>query len=122
MCAVIAAVLATAVQSLRSVHARPRPGMLRYGYRPLVALVVDSARVLAALVGMLLLRRPLHGRFRAVRYRATAGGAEAAARRILTEWGASVAPNVIGIDAERDVLVVHELVRSLEPLDPLELG
>ncbi|MHB1834388.1 MAG: hypothetical protein ACYCXW_05435, partial [Solirubrobacteraceae bacterium] len=71
VCVVIAVALATAVQSLRSVHARPRPSMFRYAHRPLLALVTDSVRVTAALGAALLLRRPIQGRFRAVRYRAT---------------------------------------------------
>lgn len=121
---VIAVALAGAVQSLRSVNARPRASMFRYVHRPLLALVTDAWRVTAALGGALVLRRPVHGHFRAVRYRATGDGPEAVTRRILTEWGGSLGANryVIGIDAENEVLLVHELVESSSPLDPLELG
>ena len=124
VCAVIAAVLATGIHSRGSVGAHPRPSMLRFIYRPFTLLVSDSARVTWALFARLVLRRPVSGRLRAVRYDAVADDPEDVARRILTEWGASTAPNryVIGIDADRRVLLVHELVRSSGPLDPLELG
>lgn len=124
VCVVIAVALATAVQSLRSVHARPRPSMFRYAHRPLLALVTDSVRVTAALGAALLLRRPIQGRFRAVRYRATGDEPDAVARRILTEWAGSVGANryVLGIDTDNELLLVHELVASPGRLDPLELG
>jgi|SRR5579884_1146604 len=124
VCAVLATGLATRVQSLRTVHAAPRPAMLRHAYRPLALLVVDSGRVARALIARGILRRPVHGRWRAVRYRSTGEEAADVARRVLTEWGASLGPNryVIGIDAEDDVLLVHELVPASGPIDPLELG
>lgn len=124
VCVSIAVALAGAVQSLRSVSPRPRPSMFRYAHRPVLALITDTGRVTAALAGALLLRRPVRGRFRMVRYRATGEGPDAVARRILTEWAGSLGPNryVIGIDAENQVLLVHELVESSSPLDPLELG
>ena len=122
--ALVAAVLATALQSHRSVHARLRPAMLRRAYRPLLLLVTDSVRVTAALFRRLVLRRDIRGSFRAVRYRASGGDPDDTARRLLSEWGASVAPNryAIGVDPDRDALIVHELVPARGPLDPLELG
>jgi multisubunit Na+/H+ antiporter MnhE subunit len=124
ICAVIAAALATGIHSRGSVGARLRPSMLRFVYRPLTLLVSDSARVTWALFARVVLRRTVSGRIRAVRYDAVADDPEDVTRRILTEWGASAAPNryAIGIDPDRRVLVVHELVRSSGPLDPLELG
>jgi multisubunit Na+/H+ antiporter MnhE subunit len=124
VCAVLAAALATGVHSLRSVHAAPRPNMFRYAYRPLRLLVSDCARVAWALAARALLRRPVTGRWRAVRYRATSDAPEDVARRIVTEWGASAAPNryAVGIDAEGGLLLVHELVAGGGPLDPMELG
>lgn len=121
---VLAAALATRVWSMRRVHARPRIWMLRFAYRPLAALVSDSARVTWALFKHAVLRRPSGGRFRAVRYRAVSDASEDVARRILTEWAASVGPNryVIGIDTGRRLLLIHELARTPAPLDPLELG
>src|SRR5579884_4455325 len=92
-CAVLATVLATLVQSLRSVHAELRPSMLRYAYRPLLLLITDSVRVGRAIVARGLLHREVTGRWRAVRYRATSQASDDVARRILTEWGASTGPN-----------------------------
>ena len=124
VCALVAAALAARVKSLRRVHARPRIGMLRFVYRPFTLLVTDSVRVTWALVARVVLRRQSAGHFRAVRYRAVTDDPEDVARRILTEWGASAGPNryVIGIDGRRRVLLIHELVPSSRPMDPLELG
>jgi multisubunit Na+/H+ antiporter MnhE subunit len=126
---VVVALLATAltlvVGRLRTVHARFTLSMFRYCYRPLALLFADSLRVSWALIGQLLLRRPVTGRFRAVRYGATSAKRETdVARRILSEWGASLAPNryAIGVDTEGGVLIVHELVETEGALDPLELG
>jgi hypothetical protein len=57
-------------------------------------------------------------------YRATGPEPEATARRLLTQWGGSVGANryVIGIDPDREQLIVHELVPARGSLDPLELG
>lgn len=120
----LAVASATVLERSRSVEARMQVRMLRYAYRPFVALVTDSARVTWALLSMLVLRRQVYGRFRVARYTATGGGVDDVARRIFTEWAGSVAPNryVIGIDPEREQLVVHELVPASSPLDPLELG
>ncbi|HYZ81625.1 MAG TPA: hypothetical protein VE571_10170 [Solirubrobacteraceae bacterium] len=66
------------------------------------------------------------GTFRAVAFRAGGEGSEDVGRRALTEGLGSVAPNtiVIGIDADSDLLLVHQLHRSggREQLDVLELG
>ncbi|HTU84253.1 MAG TPA: hypothetical protein VMF57_01690 [Solirubrobacteraceae bacterium] len=122
--AALATALATLVGNFRSVEVMVRPSMLRYAYRPFIALVTDSGRAAWALVQLLVLRRPVRGRVRVARYTATGDGDEAAARRVLTEWGGSLGANryVIGIDPERELLIVHELVPTQTPLDPLELG
>lgn len=111
------------VQGARGEQARLSPAMLRHVHRPFVLLVTDTGRLALALTRRLA-GRPAGGRFRAVRYRATHPDREDRARRILTEWSASLAANryVIGIDPEAGYLLVHELVRSTGPLDPLELG
>jgi multisubunit Na+/H+ antiporter MnhE subunit len=122
------ALIATAITSLTAraltEHARLRASMLRRLYRPLILLVGDSARVSWVLLKAIARRQPSRGRFRAVRYRATGDDREDVARRLLTQWGASLAPNryVIGIDTDADVLLVHELGEAHGPLDPLELG
>lgn len=109
---------------MRVVRVAPRPAMLRHLYRPIKLLVTDSVRVTWVLLAHCLLRRPSSGHFRVARYRAVADESGDVARRILSEWSASLGANryVIGIDAEHGVLLVHELVWSSGPLDPLELG
>lgn len=122
--AVLAAVLAIAVDRVRAERPRVRPRMLARIYRPLLLLLSDSVRASWALARMLTGRRAGLGRLRAVRYRAVADTPEDAARRALSEWGASLGPNryVIGCDREAGALLVHELLPSRGPLDPLELG
>ena len=91
----------------------------------MVLLFADSVRVSWALIRQILLRRPVTGRCRAVRYGATSGERDTdVARRILSDWGASLAPNryAIGVDREAGILIVHELVETKGALDPLELG
>jgi hypothetical protein len=77
-----------------------------------------------ALFARLALRQPVSGHFRAARYNAVSDDPEKVARRILTEWSASAGANryAIGIDPDQRLLLIHELVRSSGPLDPLELG
>jgi multisubunit Na+/H+ antiporter MnhE subunit len=122
--ALAAAFLAALVQSHRTVHPRPSLAMLRRAYRPLLLLVTDTGRVTLALFQRLVLRRDIRGKFRAVRYRAGGDDPADVGRRLVSAWAASVAPNryAIGIDRERDVLIIHELVPTAGPLDPLELG
>lgn len=118
--ALFAQVLFTARPGLRV-----RPAMLRLVYRPLLLLFTDTIRVSVALLRALILRRPLQGRLRAERYRATSEEEpEDVGRRALTQWAASLGANryVLGIDPERQLLIVHELVDAPGPLDPLELG
>lgn len=120
----LAAALAGAVDPLRAVHPRVRLSMLRRIHRPLLLLLTDTARVTWALPRMLIDRRSELGRLRAVRYRATGADPEDVACRALTEWAASVGPNryALGCDEKAGILLVHELVASGGPLDPLELG
>jgi hypothetical protein len=122
--ALLGALLTGLLQYLRPVRLRPRPSMLRFAYRPLVLLFTDTFRVARVLVASLPFRGAEYGRLRAVRYTACDEDPEQAARRVLTEWGASLGSNryVIGIDSEARVLLVHELKPSSNPLDPLELG
>ena len=70
--------------------------------------------------------RAARGDFRAVPFRASQDTPQDAGRRALTEWLGSVAPNtiVIGIDPERELLLVHQLHRqgAADQVDPLGLG
>lgn len=122
--AAVASVYGTVVLMRRGQRLRLTPAMLRWGYRPFVLLVTDTGRVTLALGRRLVLRRPIEGRLRAVRYRATDHTADDVTRRILTEWSASMAANryAVGVDVRGGYLLVHQLVESSGPLDPLELG
>jgi Na+/H+ ion antiporter subunit len=123
VCAALAAVFGAFVVAHRRDRPRPTAAMFRWIHRPFVLLVTDSLRVTFALFAHLL-GRPARGQLRAVRYRATDNTPEGSARRVLTEWSASLAANryAIGIDLDREYLLVHELTPARGPLDPLDLG
>jgi hypothetical protein len=60
------------------------------------------------------------GEFRAATYRPEAARRTAAGRAVTEIWGSLPANRyVVGIDEETGTLLIHELVRSDEPLDPL---
>lgn len=125
--ALIGAVAAEVVHSQNLVRIRVEPRWLRYLWRPLLRLLPDTVRVLGVLLGQLLLHRPARGRFRAIRFRAgRPAGAADTTRRALAKAGSSFAPNayVIGVDAEQDLMLVHQLdpTGGVNELDPLELG
>jgi multisubunit Na+/H+ antiporter MnhE subunit len=122
--ALLATLVVTLAARVRTAHPKLRPSMLRHAYRPLVLLVADSARVTWVLAKTIALRRRPSSRFRAVRYRATSDSGSDTGRRVLTTWGASLAPNryVIGVDQDDELLLVHQLGEAGGPLDPLELG
>lgn len=120
----LTAIYGTIVLARRQERLRLSPGMLRRLYRPFLLLITDTVRVTVALVRHLVLRRPVTGRLRAVRYRAVGPTADEVTRRVLSEWSTSVAPNriAIGVDVDEGYLLVHQLVDSRGPLDPLQLG
>lgn len=122
--ALLGAMLTGLLQYLRPVRLAPRPVMARFLYRPIVLLFSDTLRVLRVLLVSLPRRSSEFGRLRAARYSACDEDPDGAARRVLTEWGASLGSNryVIGIDARSGVLLIHELSPTSGPLDPLELG
>jgi multisubunit Na+/H+ antiporter MnhE subunit len=72
----------------------------------------DTAIVFAALARTLVTRRPPEGAFRELPVRYGDESPLGVTRRVLITGAESLAPNkfVLGIDAERDVMVVHELV------------
>jgi multisubunit Na+/H+ antiporter MnhE subunit len=94
-------------------------GAQRLLYPPL-RLILDTGMMAGALWRHLVLRRPVRGSFRAVRYTPGAERRSAVGRTLTEIWG-SLMPNryVVGIDEEEATLLVHELVPSNEPLDPL---
>jgi multisubunit Na+/H+ antiporter MnhE subunit len=122
--ALLALALAVVVRRSSTVHAQVRISMLRHAWRLPLLLIADTVRVSATVLRTLTGRRGPQGRLRAVRYRATTDSSPDVGRRVLTEWGASIAPNryVIGIDREAEVLLVHELAPAPREIDPLKLG
>jgi Na+/H+ ion antiporter subunit len=94
-------------------------------WRPIVRVPADVVLVSRELLAQLISRRASRGELRAVPFK---GGKDAHAlgRSALTESLGSFTPNtiVIGIDAERDLLLVHQLHHHGErdELDVLRLG
>jgi multisubunit Na+/H+ antiporter MnhE subunit len=107
-------------------EARIRPWWLLNGWRVLLKIFLDIVLLCWEAVAQLLAPRQARGNFRAVRFQATEETPQDAGRRALTEWLGSVAPNtiVVGVDAKRKLLLVHQLHRQGEPdqVDPLGLG
>lgn len=125
--AALGAVAAEVVHSQNLVRVRVRRRWLRYAWRPLLRLFPDTARVMGVLLRQLVLRRPARGSFRAVPFRfGYETGAHDTTRRSLAKAVGSFAPNsyVVGVDAERELLLVHQLDPGggATELDPLELG
>jgi hypothetical protein len=86
----------------------------------------DIAVVCWEALAQLVAPKPARGRFRAVPYSAVMQNSVDTGRRALTEGFGSVAPNtvVVGVDAERGLLLVHQLRVQGDPedLDVLRLG
>jgi hypothetical protein len=106
---IVGAIGATAtaiVRSHRNVVLRPEPRWVLHALRGFLAWPGDLVRLARALVV-----RP-EGRIVEERFEATGEDPRDAARRALAVAGGSLAPNtiVVGIDAERGVLVRHELM------------
>jgi hypothetical protein len=124
--AVAAAVAATVAMLPREQTVARLPvdtALIRRGLRTVLRVPVETLIVAAALPRAIRARGRRTGRLRAVRFRHVADS-EAAGRHVVSEYLGSLAPNrfVIGIDASRQYMLVHELVPSDEPLDPTELG
>jgi multisubunit Na+/H+ antiporter MnhE subunit len=125
--AILGTIAAEVVHGQNLVRVRVRLRWLRHAWRPVAQLFPDTVRVMAVLFRQLVRRRPPRGEFRAVRFRAGyANGAHDTTRRALATAAGSFAPNsyVVGVDAERDLLLVHQLdpAGGADELDPLELG
>jgi multisubunit Na+/H+ antiporter MnhE subunit len=99
---------------------------VRRGWRVLASVPRQIVWVSWHAVAQLASPREARGSLRAVPFRAGGPGSSDVGRRALAEGLGSLAPNtiVIGIDDERDLLLVHQLHRSggREQLDVLELG
>ena len=85
--------------------------------------LVDCGLVFWELGRRVVLQRPLNGRLRAVRFEDGAGhDPRAGARSAVAVWIASFAPNTfaLGVDAARNVIVLHELrTRREHPVPPV---
>ena len=124
--AFVAATGATAILGVRA--ARPLRGSFDASMLPIVAragsnLITETGLVLGFLLARLA-GRPRRGRFRTAPFRAGGDGRRDVARRALTESLGSLGPNtiVLGIDRERNLVVVHQLVEREHAADPLGLG
>jgi hypothetical protein len=80
--------------------------------------VLDTGILLRALWQTTVLGRPVRGRWVSEPIDA-ADTPEGRGRRVFSVLAGTAAPNRVVADAEGGRLVVHELVRSDEPLDPL---
>lgn len=127
LCAAFAATVAQFVLERAGPRVGLRRSWLRFAWRPLLSVVPDLARLTRVLVLTLTGRRTRRGRFLAVQF--DAGGARSpydTGRRVLAKTAGSFSPNtyVVGIDADRDLILVHQLepVDSVRRTDPLELG
>ena len=96
------------------------------GWRVIASIPRQIAWVSWLALAQLVAPREARGSLRAVPFQAGADGSGDVGRRALAEGLGSLAPNtiVIGIDRERDLLLVHQLHRSggRDQLDVLELG
>jgi multisubunit Na+/H+ antiporter MnhE subunit len=123
--AALAAVGSELVRAQRIAQVRVRLSWLARVWKPLARIPLDTAMVIWALALELSGRRHRRGAFRALRFRAPGADPEAVARRALAEALGSLAPNtfVIGVDTERELLLVHQLVPGgdADTIDPLGL-
>jgi len=123
--AALGGVTALFVEEERDLRLRPRarwalrlPGVLGRA-------LLDCGLLALVLARALVLRRRPRGRLRAIRFEVGATGRRSGARRAAAKWLDSLGPNsyVIGVDAESDLMLVHQLVPPDDPAsaDPMEL-
>ena len=108
------------------VEARFRPLWLLRSWRLIWRIPSDIAIVCAEALVQLVRPRATRGAFRATAFRATAESPADTGRRAQAETVGSVAPNtiVVGVDAERGLILTHQLRRhgTPEDLDVTRLG
>jgi hypothetical protein len=88
--------------------------------RPLWRLFVDTGLLTAALWRRLVRGQRISGAFRAARHTPDPAARTAAGRSVAEIWGSVMCNRyVVGIDEQQELVLVHELIRTDEPLDPL---
>jgi hypothetical protein len=118
--AVVGATAAVVVRQQRLVVLRPRLVWLARLWRPLARYPLDTWLLVRALP------RRGGGRLVAIPFDPGEDDPRGAARRVLMQAAVSFPPNTyaIGTDYERDLVLIHELVRRPDPAadaDPLRL-
>jgi hypothetical protein len=127
-CAAVALAMAAFEAARRQgvADASVAPALLHRGWRALAGVPIQIVFLCTEAVAQLVSPRAQRGQFRAVSFDAGADNARDAGRRALAEGLGSFAPNtiVVGVDPERDLLLVHQLKRQggRAALDVLELG
>jgi multisubunit Na+/H+ antiporter MnhE subunit len=125
---VAAALGATGSELVRAqgiARVRPSLRLLASFWRPLLTVPLDLALLTREAVLGLLGRRRTEGRLRALPFDPGTGGSGDQARYAAAELAGSFSPNtfVIGIDAEKRMILVHQLVPDEEhpekTIDPL---
>ena len=106
-------------------EARLQPRSLPRAWRAVVRVPLDTGLLCAEVFAQLRQRKRTRGQFRAIPFRAGTSE-EDRGRYALTEIVGSLAPNtiVIGVDADSELLLVHQLRRNGDrhDIDVLELG
>jgi hypothetical protein len=102
------------------------PWWLLHSWRVVPKIPLDIVTLCLEAVSQLAAPRSARGVFRAARFGATRQTPDDAGRRALSEWMGSLSPNtiVVGVDAERGLVLVHQLRRQgdTDQIDPLGLG
>lgn len=101
------------------VEARILPWWLLSSWRLIWKIPSDIAIVCFEALAQLVRPRPSRGVFRATAFRATAQTPADTGRRALAETVGSFAPNtiIVGVDAERGLILTHQLRRQGAPED-----
>ena len=124
--AALGASAAELVHAQQLVRVRLRAAWFRYIWRLPLAVVPDIGLLLKVLFRRLVLRKRVSGRFRAIHFESGRDDdPHDLTRRALAKAGGSFAPNtyVVGVDGERDLMLVHQLspTGKARDVDPLEL-
>lgn len=110
--AALAAAFAVLVSHLANIHLQVRARWLWRALRLPARVARDTGAVFAALGRTVASGVPPRGEFREIPMQAGPAGGEGVSRRALMVASTSLAPNtfVLGIDSERNIMVVHQLV------------